>query len=544
MSNNPGSEKNYWLALGLSALVLLGWPWFLNKLYPNRQAAAPKTQQVQQAPSVTELAQTVKAAIPEIKAETINYSNRIYDIRFSNLGAGITQLLYKGESAKTHLEEVPFYLGPETEPGIFAARILHDDTDASRVLYRLNRKSDSVFEFIYEKPGQYRLTKQYTVEEERPVILLDITFENLSAGEKNFPLELDYGLYYADTHEAAHHDVETVFFQDKSKSEKLNKIQKKGFSFGGDNLEWCGAVKKYFALLMKTDWKIIAGQNTADDKMLSGTLKMEPVTVAAGGQAKKRVFIYAGPQRYETLKHLDMGFEEILSKGFFGLFKIWLLIALKFLNQFTHNFGWAIILLTLGLKLLFTPMTHMSYESMRKMQAIQPKMKAIQERYKKDPQKMNREVMELYRRNKVNPMGGCLPMLAQIPIFIAFYQVLNETIELKGASFIGWIHDLAAPDRLIHFSSSLPVIGDSFNLLPLFMIGSMIWQQKLTPQPASSPEQAQVMQFMPLMMGVLFYRMPAGLVLYWFVNNMLTVFHQLVIKRMGAVVLHHEDRDN
>ncbi len=216
----------------------------------------------------------------------------------------------------------------------------------------------------------------------------------------------------------------------------------------------------------------------------------------------------------------------------------------KFFNQFTHNFGWAIILLTIALKLLFTPLTHMSYESMRKMQAIQPKMKSIQERHKKDPSKMNREVMELYRRNKVNPMGGCLPMLAQIPFFIAFYQVLNETIELKGAPFIYWIHDLAEPDKFLMLPFTVPFVNiHSLNILPFLMTISMIWQQKLTPQATTSPEQAQVMKFMPLMMGVILYNMPSGLALYWFVNNMLTVGHQLIIKRMGDVILHHEDRD-
>ena len=149
--------------------------------------------------------------------------------------------------------------------------------------------------------------------------------------------------------------------------------------------------------------------------------------------------------------------------------------------------------------------------------------------------------MQLYKRNKVNPMGGCLPMLLQIPIFISFYQVLSETIELKGSEFIFWIHDLAQPDRLASLPFSLPVIGDSFNLLPLFMIASMVWQQKLTPQVSSSPEQAQVMTFMPLIFGVMFYQMPSGLVLYWFVNNMLTIIHQVFINRI-KIVLHHDDQ--
>ena len=217
-------------------------------------------------------------------------------------------------------------------------------------------------------------------------------------------------------------------------------------------------------------------------------------------------------------------------------------MALKFLYRFTHNFGWAIILLTCVIKGAFTPLTHMSFENMKKMQALQPKLKNLQERYKNDPTSLNREMMQLYKRNKVNPMGGCLPMLLQIPIFIAFYQVLNETIELKGAPFIFWIKDLSEPDRLFHLPMTLPFIGDSFNLLPFFMLASMFFQQQLTPQTASTPEQAKMMQFMPLIFGVMFYQMPSGLVLYWFINNTLSVIHQVFVKRM-VIVLHHEDKD-
>jgi YidC/Oxa1 family membrane protein insertase len=151
-------------------------------------------------------------------------------------------------------------------------------------------------------------------------------------------------------------------------------------------------------------------------------------------------------------------------------------------------------------------------------------------------------MMQLYKRNRVNPMGGCLPMLIQIPIFIAFYQVLSEAIELKGAPFIAWINDLSEPDRLFTFPVSIPFLGDSFHLLPILMLASMVWQQKLTPQAGATPEQTKIMAFMPLIFGFIFYKMPSGLVLYWFVNNVLSIIHQIFIKRM-VVVLHHEDRD-
>lgn len=541
-------EKNYFIAIVLSFLILVGYSFFLQKMYP-RPAQTPAEETTPAAETKTpaaavkeEIKNAATQAAQVLAPSVVQFTNDLYDLKFSTLGASVVSLSYKGEAQKTHVSETPFYSGLTEESGVFGLRLLHDDVDLTKAVFKLTKKENDHFEFVYEKPGDYRVIKEFSVGEDRPVIWLNLTLQNLSQRERHFPVELIYGLYYGDSHQAHHVDVESVVYSDKVRSEKMNKIRKKGFWAEGD-FSWSGLLKKYFAILVRPEWKIISNENKADDSNIWAAVRMEPLSVGPGSQVTKQVFIYAGPQRYETLKNFGMDFELILSKGFFGLFKIWLLIALKFLNQFVHNFGWAIILLTVALKIAFTPLTHMSYESMRKMQAIQPKLKSIQERYKKDPTKMNREVMELYRRNKVNPMGGCLPMVAQIPIFIAFYQVLNETIELKGAPFLLWIHDLSAPDRLFNFPMEIPFVGSAFNLLPLLMIGSMVWQQKLTPQMNSSPEQAKMMQFMPIMMGVFFYQMPSGLVLYWFVNNMLTIFHQLVIKRMGDVVLHHEDRE-
>jgi YidC/Oxa1 family membrane protein insertase len=550
LSKDPRMEKNYWMALILSMVVLLGYPFFLKWMYPDAQKQTPPAASSIEQPGEPQPAETadalgasslpapVAAASPSI----IQFSSPLYDIRFSTLGATVVEMIYKGEKSKARLNDVTFFAGEPDQSGIFGLRFLHDETDLTKAIFKLASKSNERFEFVYEKAGDYRLTKEYSIGQEQPVIWLNVTLENLSMRERHFPMEMVYAMNFTDSVDPHHADVEAAVYADKVKSEKLSHIAKKGF-FATGEFAWTALLKKYFAVFVRPDGKIISSETKADDAAMWTAVRLDPVTVPASSKETKQFFIYAGPQRYEALKSFNMDLELILSKGFFGLFKIWLLIALKFFNQYVHNYGWAIILLTVAIKIAFTPLTHMSYESMRKMQAIQPKLKSIQERHKKDPAKMNREVMEVYRRNKVNPMGGCLPMVAQIPIFIAFYQVLNETIELKGAPFIFWIHDLAEPDKLFQFAFSIPLIGDAFNLLPLFMIGSMIWQQKLTPQPGGTPEQAKMMQFMPIIFGFLFYKMPSGLVLYWFVNNMLTIFHQLFIKRMGDVVLHHEDRE-
>ncbi len=531
-------DKNYWLALVLSMMILIGYPWALRKMgiwkSPEPKPASQVVEIKEDAPAASAPQSPLAAAETVIEKPAapalVTASNGIYELEFSTLGATVTRLKYLGEPDKPAKTNTVFYEGDLAKPGLFSVRLSQETIDLGRSVFKAGAQTQNSWEYIFEKPSHFRVTKKYTLDPSRPVIQLSITLENLAGITQNFPVELDYGLEF----QHDDHNVHAAAMTEKVVDADPNKVRKKGFSVS-EKLAWAGVQKKYFAILAKPDWQAIGTTARVEDNILWETLRTEPVSVAPGQKETRQFLIYAGPQKYEYLK--EFGFDPIFSQGFFGMFKIWLLLALKFLYGFVHNYGLAIILLTCVIKLLFTPLTHMSYESMKKMQAIQPKVKNIQERFKSDPQKMNKEMMELYKRNKVNPMGGCLPMLLQIPIFIAFYQVLNETIELKGAPFIFWIHDLALPDRLAALPFSLPVIGDSFNLLPLFMIGSMVWQQKLTPQAASSPEQQQMMNFMPLIFGFMFYQMPSGLVLYWFVNNMLTIMHQVFIKRMVIALL-------
>jgi len=547
-NNEPKLGLNYLLAFVLSMAVLLGYPYFLRMVSPPApvEESVPETKITP--PAAESAAQPAaplqpaegpfieKAAPPAV----VRYKNNLYEAEFSTRGAGISRLVYFGEHGT--LTGTVLYEGDINAPGFLAFRFLNDSADLASTIFKLNRSGNDTFDFVYENPGEYRIVKRYHFDSAAPVISLEVMIDNLSSRERHFPAEISAALAYENEAPENKPFVEAVALADKIESAKEPKIYKKGFLLSSNRIAWAGTIKKYFAVLIKPEIQANGFESRADGKTLTGSLRFEPVTVLPGGKAAIRFAVFAGPQKYETLKSFGQGFEEILSRGFFGIFKFWLLMALKFLFQYIHNFGWGIILLTLLIKGAFTPLSHMSFESMKRMQALQPKVKSLQERYKNDPTKQQKEMMELYRRNKVNPMMGCLPMVMQIPIFIAFYQVLNETVELQGAPFIGWITDLSQPDRLFMFPAVLPFIGDSFHLLPILMIGSMIWQQKLQPQTGSTPEQTQIMQFMPIIFGFLFYKMPSGLVLYWLVNNMLSIVHQTFVKRM-VIILHHEDRD-
>jgi YidC/Oxa1 family membrane protein insertase len=228
--------------------------------------------------------------------------------------------------------------------------------------------------------------------------------------------------------------------------------------------------------------------------------------------------LYFGPKERSTLDAAGHGYSKALNLGWFGPISLLLLDLLQFLHRFSSNWGIDIILLTIVVKGVFWPLTKKSFESMRAMQKLQPEMQRIKEKYADDQQQQSKETMELYKRHKVNPLGGCLPMLLQMPVFFGLYQLLQNTIELRHAPFALWITDLAAPERLQVFGYAIPV-------LTLVLGASMFVQQKMTPT-AADPTQQRIMMLMPLVFTFMFINFPAGLTLYWLTQNLLTIGQQ------------------
>ncbi|MDD5217814.1 MAG: membrane protein insertase YidC [Candidatus Omnitrophica bacterium] len=549
-NQEPGMDKNFLIAMLLSMLVIMGYPMFMKWIAPPPADETVQTEETILRPNTPErevlpLEVSEKPAIGTLAPPTVvEFENDLYSIRFSTLGAAVIRLHYKGVESHGKKNDTVFYDGENTQPGIFGVRFGNDEDDLTQKIFDVKKEENSsqVVEFVIEKPDEYRLTKRYIMESDQPAIHLTLVVENLSPREKHFPVELINGMQ-VDLADPLHtSDNEAVAWTDKVESAKLDRIAKKGYAITGETM-WTGLIKKYFAILTDPGWKSIAFEAKSEADVIWTNTKMEPITIPSGGSVERNILIFAGPQQYETLKSFKLGLENILSKGFFGLFKVWLLLVLKFLNHYTHNYGVAIILLTLLIKGLFAPLTHISYKSMKKMQVIQPKLKALQERYKKDPEKLNRETMELFKRNRVNPMAGCLPMLVQMPILLAMFRLLPEAIELKGAPFMWWIQDLSQPDRFAMLPFTIPFLGwQALNLLPVLMILTQFWYQKVTPQVGTSPEQAKMMNFMPVFFGFICYNMSSGLVLYWIVQNLLSIIQQVFVNRI-VVVLHHEDRE-
>jgi len=227
---------------------------------------------------------------------------------------------------------------------------------------------------------------------------------------------------------------------------------------------------------------------------------------------------YAGPKDYTRLSALGQGQEDVLQFGMWSVVSVILLKSMNFCYRLIPNYGVAIILITIAIKIVFWPIQAKSIQSMKAMQKFQPLMAKLKEKYKDDPQRMNAEMMKLYKEHKINPFSGCLPMLVQIPVFFALFAMLRSAIELRGTSFL-WVKDLSQPDTVGQ------LFGLPINPLPLIMTGAMIWQQKITPT-VGDPQQAKMMMFMPLMMLFFFYNASSGLALYWTVQQLLSIGQQ------------------
>lgn len=226
--------------------------------------------------------------------------------------------------------------------------------------------------------------------------------------------------------------------------------------------------------------------------------------------------LYVGPSETDILKNIAPGLDLTVSYGWLWPISAFIFSLMKMIHQIVLNWGWSIVLVTLLIKLIFYPLSAKSYSSMANMRKIQPKMEELKQKYGDDKQKLSQAMMEIYKTEKINPLGGCLPILIQIPVFFALYMVLLESVELRQAPWILWIHDLSMPDP--------------FYVLPILMGLSMLIQQKLNPPPPD-PTQAKMMLILPIVFTVLFINFPSGLVLYWIVNNVLSILQQWYIMR-------------
>jgi len=309
---------------------------------------------------------------------------------------------------------------------------------------------------------------------------------------------------------------------------KSAKDAKDGAIVANGNYSFAGLDDRFFALaFLPKDNTSVEVQALKDDVPMMRDGKDELVVGAAvGGDAVNKFSVFVGPKDIDILRIVDPKLQQLIDWGYFGIIAKPLFLALHWMNDnYIHGYGWSIIILTVVINLVLFPLRLTGLKSQRKMSALQPHIKSINERYKglklNDPKKQeqNAEIMDLYKKHGVNPAGGCLPMVLQLPILWAIYKVLTVTIELRGAHWL-WVTDLSQPESL------------AIHVLPLVMVATQFFMQRMTPSPGMDPAQAKMMQLMPLMFGFFFYSMSSGLVLYWLTGNLVGIVQQMVINRI------------
>jgi len=327
-----------------------------------------------------------------------------------------------------------------------------------------------------------------------------------------------------------------VLLKDNSLEEVVLEKPGEKESFIG-RIDWCAYEDTYFitAVIPKNPSHRFFNAAMLAPGLLSANFFGSDVSVSPGGNISAVYKLYIGPRDLGILKAAGANLDRAVNFGWTDIIAKPLLYFLRLINQYVHNYGISIIILTILIKIIFWPLSHKSYLSMKEMQKLQPRMAKIREKYKDDREQMNKEIMALYKTYKVNPMGGCLPMIIQLPVFFALYRLLGCAIELRHAPFMLWITDLSAPDRLFNFSFHIPFMTPPYGIpvLTILMGVSMFIQQKMTPT-AGDPTQAKIMLLLPIVFTVMFINFPSGLVLYWLVNNIISIVQQYFIQKRSA----------
>jgi YidC/Oxa1 family membrane protein insertase len=319
----------------------------------------------------------------------------------------------------------------------------------------------------------------------------------------------------------------TVLIDRSLENIPIDEIAKKNSLTG--NIRWMALESRYFmtSVIPVEEQAAAVRLSVFPGSGVEAQYILPEQTIDPGSGLKFEFLLFFGPKSMDAVRKAGHDLERIINFGFFHILAMPCLWLMNYLYSIIPNYGVAIIILTILSKILLWPLGTKSYKSMSQMKKLQPLIQEIRDKYKNDRKKMNEEVMRLHRTYSINPLGGCLPMLVQIPVFFALYRMLDQAIELRHAPFIGWINDLSAPDRLGSFNFAIPFMDAPYGIpvLTLIMGATMLWQQKLTPATGDAT-QAKMMMLMPVVFTFIFINFSSGLVLYWLVNNVLSIGQQ------------------
>ncbi len=532
------TEKRVLLALVISAAFLFAYPYVYpyvaDWISPSKKTEAAKGNEKPVQPGQAgqgEQSLAAPAAAPaavhqkikkEIKEEFTRVETPLYSAVFTNKGGAITKW------------ELKKHFTPKTEG---SRPINLSQTIASKGSLKTSVVINNVAEDLYFKAsGTSDPTITLAAGEKKELVYSAVTAEGVTIEKKYvfnaavYPVEAEITAASMKTGVAGRTITAinaSVAGKDASgyhtgpiinAGKKLVRLDADDAAKSGSvDTAWFGVEDKYFLAVFipkngsVPNWTTETGANAASKAELAA-----PFNLAPGAKAKTAFKAFLGPKEHLLLEAENVGLEDAIEFGVFAFIAQPSLTVLNFFQKYVANYGLAIIILTVIIKIVFYPLTAHSLKSMKEMQKVQPQLLAIREKFKDNKEKLNKEMMDLYKRYKINPLGGCLPMVLQIPVFLALYEVLYVAIELRQAPFFLWITDLSEKDP--------------YYISPALMGASMFIQQKMTPTTAD-PMQARIMLFMPVIFTIMFLSFPSGLVIYWLVNNVLSIAQQYYVQR-------------
>ncbi|MFH1138714.1 MAG: membrane protein insertase YidC [Pseudomonadota bacterium] len=552
-------EKRALIAFVLSMLVFIGWSYFFS---PTTQPpTSPPTQaenetgpgpvaapagQTAATPAAPTAATLSSPAVADRPARDVTVKTKLFTAVFTEMGGRLKSLTVNKYRAAIEPSSPPKELVYVENPADLPLGLTwgkNNQIDLGRGLFQAEVEEINLAEtgqtgvlaMTHQSPAGLEVTRKYHFDADSYLIKLEVTVRNLSAApfDDNLVLSLaSEAITKKETYAGFGAYLDGTLLSEI----KPDKLEDELSAFRGRDykLTWAAYEDQYFlaAILPRDQEHTRLAAEPYAKKGIRINFISAPLVLAPQAEQTVEFTVYYGPKDYKILKSLNNELGRSIYFGWFDILSKPLLILMTWLYGFVGNYGLVIILVTVMIKIIFWPLTAKSYRSMKAMQKLQPKIMKLREKYKDDREGLNRETMQLYKAYQVNPLGGCLPMIIQIPVFIALYRLLDYSLELRHAPFWLWINDLAAPDRLFHFGFSIPMMEPPAGIpvLTLLMGASMLLQQKMTPTPGD-PIQAKVMMLMPIFFTFIFINFPSGLVLYWLVNNILSIGQQTLINR-------------
>jgi len=537
------------IALVLSFLIFMLWNVFFSQ--EPKQKPVPQLQQETQREEKKEPATSATlpvapkpmepsvgvAAKPERPARQITVDTPLYRAGISEKGASITSFTLKNyrETAGADSELKNLFPKNAAFNGLLVGLVGMGSAGFEQALFEANLGGDQlsltdgsrevVFKRVAETGVQTEIV--YRFQADSYVMGFEVRLINGSGQPIKDSLFVALRNEYPAKTSSYVFEGPTALVERSLENVAIDDIAKKNSLAG--NIKWIALESRYFltSVIPLMEQPATVHLATLPGKVVE-TQYVEPQqTLEPGSRQQFDFLLFFGPKSMKNVRQAGHELERVIDFGTFDLLAKPCLWLLNFLYGLIPNYGIAIIILTILTKVVLWPLGTKSYKSMNQMKKLQPLIKEIRDKYKNDKKKMNEEVMRLHRTYSINPLGGCLPMVVQIPVFFALYRMLDQAIELRHAPFIGWINDLSAPDRLFRFGFSIPFMDPPYGIpvLTLIMGATMLWQQKMTPS-TGDPAQAKMMMLMPVVFTFIFINFSSGLVLYWLINNVLSIGQQ------------------